>query len=229
MHCVYLTIYSGSSLPPKYEGALPPKRYIGSAKLSSVLTNNYKGSVTSKKYSKIWRDELRENLHLFKTRILSYHESGIAAREEEKRLQVKYSVVKSPMYVNMAIASPNGFFGKPNVGIEFSKETREKMRVARKGRTYEDIFGEEKAKELRESRKAQRAWNKGKETDPKTVAKLKESIKGMFFITNGIEDRKVKHESDIPEGWRRGRTNGVKHCPSGWNKGLPAWNKGMKR
>lgn len=229
MHCVYLTICRGVDLGTKYpDSNIVPHRYIGSAKTINVL-EGYHGSVTSKKFAKRWNDEIKKNPHKFKTRILSHHTDDISAKEAEKLLQIKYDVVKSPVYVNMALASPNGYFGKPNKGIEFSKETRDRMAKARKGRTYEEIFGYEKAKELREARRNQQAWNKGTKTPEEHVMKAKESRKGMFFITDGISDRKVRTEDDIPEGWRRGRTNGVQHCPAGWNKGIPAWNKGMKK
>ena len=41
-------------------------------------------------------------------------------------------------------------------GIEFSTETKQKMSEARKGKTWEEIFGVEKAKQIREDRKQPR-------------------------------------------------------------------------
>lgn len=211
-YAVYIIVYHGDKLPPKTKNSIiSPRRYIGSSKLSNILDNNYLGSVTSKKYSKTWLNETKINPSLFKIRILSIHETDILAREEEKRLQIKHSVVKSSLYVNLAIASPNGYFGKPDTGRKFSEETKIKMANVRKGRTYEEIYGEEKAKELKEKRILQVPYNKGKKTDQIYVEKAKASRKGLFFITNGIIDRKIKDEKYIPDGWRKGRTNGVRN------------------
>ena len=129
-YAVYLIIYSGNKLSFKSKNSLiTPRRYIGSSKLSNI-SNGYLGSVASKKYSKIWLKETRENPALFKLRILSIHDDDVLAREEEKRLQIKYDVVKSDLYVNLSLASPNGYFGKPDIGRKFSDETKEKMAIS---------------------------------------------------------------------------------------------------
>lgn len=109
-HVVYMTIYFGTKFPPKFRKALHgPRRYIGSCKIENIA-KGYRGSVASKKYSDMWRTEVRTNPHLFKTRVLSYHEDDTSARMEEKRLQKKYKVVKSETYFNLALASPQRFF-----------------------------------------------------------------------------------------------------------------------
>lgn len=209
LYAVYMIVYFGNKLPKKSSHSLKtPRRYIGSSKASNI-NKGYLGSVTSKKYSKTWFQESKTNPDVFKIKILSYHDSDVLAREEEKRLQIKYDVVKSDLYVNLALASPNGYFGKPDGGREFTTETRNKMSNIRKGKTYEEIFGEEKAKELKQKRKSQTPHNKGKKTDPSIIEKTKNSLKGFFFITNGVIDKKIKDENLMPDGWRRGRTNGV--------------------
>lgn len=208
-YAVYMVVYFGKALPEKTNmSCVKPRRYIGSSKLSNIQ-NGYLGSVTSKKYKNLWDIEKRNNPKLFRIRILSTHDNDVEAREAEKIIQIKHNVVKSDLYVNLSISSPRGYFGRPDTGRIFSTETKMKMSVNRKGKTYEEIFGEEKAKELREMRRNQKPHNKGKKADPEWVRKSKESMKGLFFITNGVEDRKIKDESLIPEGWKKGRTNGV--------------------
>lgn len=101
-YCVYLTLYFGDKLP---------KRYIGSTTLTRYQ-NGYNGSIKSKKYKTLYRLEQLNNKHLFKTRILSLHKSHIEAINEELRLHIKYNVVKSDEYMNMSLASPNGYFGR---------------------------------------------------------------------------------------------------------------------
>lgn len=101
MFCTYLTIYYGSLLP---------RRYVGSTSISNIHTG-YHGSVLSEEWKEIWNQELISNPHLFKTRILTLHDTREKALEKEKEIQIKYDVVKNPNYINKSLANPNGFFG----------------------------------------------------------------------------------------------------------------------
>ena len=114
--CVYLITYLGDKLPPKRTGEITPYLYLGSTLVKNIEENGYRGSVRSKKYMKIWKDEIKINPHLFSTQILSYHKTKQDAEIEEKRLQLLYKVVKSPEYINLSVAQPNGFYGKPMNG-----------------------------------------------------------------------------------------------------------------
>ena len=102
MFCVYLTCYFGDKLP---------RRYIGSTKISNIA-KGYHGSVKSKAYAIIFRNECIVNPSAFKTRILSKHNTIEEALCEELRLQIKYDAVRSAKYMNMAYAQINGFFGR---------------------------------------------------------------------------------------------------------------------
>ncbi|AHY25152.1 HNH endonuclease [Pectobacterium bacteriophage PM2] len=124
MYCTYLTIYTGSKMP---------RRYIGSTTVERIKNEGYNGSVLSKAYKYIWNKERKENPHLFKTRILSLFENSKDSLEAEKNLQVKYDVVKSPNYINMSLAQPNGFFGMSRKGIPMSEKAKELQRKQRIG------------------------------------------------------------------------------------------------
>jgi hypothetical protein len=102
MFCTYLTIYSGDKLP---------RRYIGSTATDKVF-NGYHGSVKSKRYRETWEKEIEENPSLFKTRVLTLHETREEAIQKEKELHLFYDVVKSDLYINESVAQPNGFFGR---------------------------------------------------------------------------------------------------------------------
>lgn len=124
MYCVYLTIYFGDKLP---------RRYIGSTKVERI-EQGYNGSIKSKKYKALYLEEQSENKHLFKTRILSRHDSQEDAVKEELRLHIKFNVVKSKKYMNMALASPTGCFGRdisntnhPMFNKTHSNEAKEKI------------------------------------------------------------------------------------------------------
>jgi hypothetical protein len=98
---VYLTMYLGDKLP---------KWYIDSSKKHKI-ENGYNGSVTSKKYSSIFKSEQKSNKHLFKTKIISYHKTTQESLDEELRLQKLHNVVKNPKYINMSYCQRNGFHG----------------------------------------------------------------------------------------------------------------------
>lgn len=102
-------MYKGNKLPPFY---------IESSNEASI-NSGYNGSVKSLKYKNIWEKERLENPHLFKTTCLSKrYNSSKEAQLVEKRLQKYLDVVKNPMYINMSIANPDGFFGMPVKGKE---------------------------------------------------------------------------------------------------------------
>lgn len=124
MYCTYLTIYTGNLLP---------RRYIGSTSVDRIKNEGYNGTVTSQKYKALWKSERKENRHLFRTRILSLFATDKEAREAEKILQIKYNVIKSPYYINMSLAQPNGFFGMSTKGRKMSEESKIKNRVCRLG------------------------------------------------------------------------------------------------
>ena len=102
-YVVYLTTYSGDKLP---------KFYIGSTSAKKVLSGKYFGTVRSKRYGKIFQNELKNNKQLFSIEILSYHKTRKGALLEELRLQKEKNVVISDEYFNEAYACVNGCFGR---------------------------------------------------------------------------------------------------------------------
>jgi len=108
--------------------------YIGSSTVKKV-ENGYHGSVQSKKYESIWKQELKNNPHLFKTNIVSIHDADDVARNKELNLQKKLNVVKSTMYINESYAQVNGYFGRivtgtdsPRYKVKHTDETRKKIK-----------------------------------------------------------------------------------------------------
>lgn len=139
MYCVYLTTYFGNKLPPFY---------IGSASIDRI-SKGYRGTVSSKRYKSIWKQELADNPQLFRTRIICQFASRKEALEKEKKLQMLLNVVPNNMYINQALACPNGFFGidvkgknNPMFGRSFSDESRERISSARKGKQLSDSHKE---------------------------------------------------------------------------------------
>jgi len=129
MFCTYLTIYKGSKLP---------KRYIGSTSIDKIHSG-YNGSIQSKKWKLIYREEQKNNKHLFKTRILQKFNSRTEAFGAELDLQIKYNVVKDDLYMNLSLARKNGHFGaagedNPMYGKTHTLEVKSKLSEGRKGK-----------------------------------------------------------------------------------------------
>ena len=145
---VYLTTYTGYKLPPYYIGSTSKEK----------LDAGYFGSVTSRKWKTIYKEELINNKNLFSSEVLSYHNSRQEALDEERKIQIERNVIKSSDYFNEAIAAPNGFFGRdvcgelhPMFGKTHTKESRDKISKVRLGKSYEEIHGD-KANDMRTKR-----------------------------------------------------------------------------
>lgn len=180
--CVYLTIYSGNKLPPFY---------IGSTSIVKIK-NGYHGTIKSKKYGPTWRQELKDNPHLFRTIILYTFYSRKNALYNEKLLQIQFNVVKSSKFINMAIAKVNGFFGmdvkgenNPNFGNKLSEkiihklstyerteETREKMRLSGKKKYFSE-----------EHRKNISIRNAGKRSGENSNFSKPVTINGIYYVS----------------------------------------------
>lgn len=219
MYCTYLTVYFGDKLP---------RRYIGSTTIEKV-NSGYNGSVASKKWEAVYRQEQMNNKHLFKTRILSLHESDIEAREMELKLHLKYNVVSSDLYFNESLARPNGHFGRdvsgknnPMYGKSRTGERHkggENISAALKKLYAESVRGEELKRISSERFKVNNPAS-----DPELIKKAKETwkknnrncgsknpmygkigrLKGKKLYNNGVVV-KAFIEGQQPEGWVAGR------------------------
>ena len=147
IYCTYITFYRGNKLPPFY---------IGSTSVERIL-DNYHGTVLSKEYKAIWKSELKQNPHLFETKIISTHKDRKDALAKEYKLQKFLGVVKSNLYINKSLANVNGFFGmdvkgksNPNYGKSWSMEKRilatEKQKIRFSGSNIIHIYNEDSHK-----------------------------------------------------------------------------------
>jgi hypothetical protein len=107
MFCTYLTIYSGNKLPPFY---------VGSTSVAKI-NSGYRGSVSSIEYKSIWKSELKDNPKLFRTIILSKHDTRREALDKENKLHKLIGVSNNALYINKANAIPDGKFGVNTAGI----------------------------------------------------------------------------------------------------------------
>lgn len=129
-YCTYITIYKGNLLPPFYIG------YTSIAKINA----GYNGTVTSKKYSHLWKTERKTNPELFKTVILKTFDTRLEAIEHETYIQKYFNVHKNPMYINLSIAGKyfyNDAYHLNHVYIK-TEEWRMKQSESHKGYKHKE-------------------------------------------------------------------------------------------
>jgi FAD synthase len=181
---VYLTIYSGGRLPPFYIGYSTEEK----------VGRGYNGSVTSKRYSLVWRQERREHPELFKTVILSQFDTDEEALVREEFLQRFFDVPNNPMYINMGIG--NGKFGgsgenNGKFGTHHSKETILKMSLKKKGRKRGPLSDTH--------RQAISEGLKGRKREPFSDEWKRNIGKGHLGITPSEESRQKRREANLGE------------------------------
>ena len=187
IYCTYLTVYTGNKLPPFY---------IGSSSLDKIK-DGYCGTVKSKKYKSIWQEELKYNRHLFKTKILTKHDCRKDALEKELFFQKTLSVVKSSLYINMALAQPRGYFGMNLLGIPRCEKFKRKM-IGNK-----NAFGNHKPKTTKHKENIRSALKGKIKTEEHSLA-ISKGKKGSFWWTH--KNGKTKMSKDIPGiDWKKGR------------------------
>ena len=119
IYCTYLTVYTGNKLPPFY---------LGSTSVDKI-NKGYRGSVESKNYKSIWKQELYDHPDLFKTIILTRHETRQEAMEREIVFQEAFTVARNPLYINLAHANGKFFTSGPH-----TPETKAKISAGNKGK-----------------------------------------------------------------------------------------------
>lgn len=201
MYCTYLTIYNGKKLPPFY---------IGSS-TTDKIRGGYRGSVKSRRYQELWEGESDD---MFLTIVLSTHSTREEALEEELRLHKEMDVVNSDLFTNMAVASPNGFFGmdtsgelNPYYGKRHSKETRDKMSKPRseKGKKNIGIASSKRYEDKEFKNKMLNNLEVGWEYQktPEARRKQSERSKGNKWWNDGTHQ---KFQKECPgDGWINGR------------------------
>lgn len=178
----------------------PEKYYYGFRKSSDPRNDiNYLSSSLFVK-----RAVKKFGKQFFRKKILKIFETKIEAMEHEMFLHNRLNVAFHPKFFNRYNQSRCGFNGS-----------------YLKGKTYEEILGEERAKELREKRRKD-AKNKnnsgsnnpmfGKRHSEEMKKKLSEERTGSkhptfgwFWITDGKISKKVPPGTKIPIGFKKGR------------------------
>ena len=208
-YCVYITVVNDVTLKL-------PTFYIGSSSVDRV-NNGYHGTPQSKKYKKLWKEELKRNPHNFSTHILSHHETRQEALAAELALQQEHNVVKSPAFINRSEARPNGFFGMdvrgengPFYNRTHSKESIQKMRDKHTGK----ILSTEHKYKIKESLSGTREgennpfYNLTHSEETKLILSIKSTglMKGTNWYYHPITLLRGRYTAgEQPEGYVKGK------------------------
>jgi hypothetical protein len=87
----------------------------------------------SEEYTNIWKNEIKNNPHLFKTIIIKKFKKRKDAYEKEEQIHRQLKVNKNPLYINKSIAVANGKFGSGFSGKKHTKERNKKLSEKTKG------------------------------------------------------------------------------------------------
>jgi hypothetical protein len=151
----------------------------------------------------IW---LRKLLNDNKHPIMDILESNIETRNESNELEIFY--IRYFKYIGFELTnmSSKGF------NINFTPEVREKMSIAKKGKTIENIRGDEGGKVMREEKRQLLIENNpNRSNDPEVKEKISNTLKEYFkdksnhwatgktFTEKHINNLKTSHSVDIAQ------------------------------
>lgn len=205
--CVYLTCYSGNKLPPFY---------MGSTKTVNIF-KGYRGSISSKKYKKIFNEELSTKPDLFSVEILFTFDDRVAALSRELELQKENDVVNSKWFFNESLASPNGYFGRdvsgennPAFGKRYRKVEDRSVYGAAKGTIWMNNGYRNVRIKLEKLNEAIEqgffvGYIKGTTNLNRRGIKFKKTWAGKYkMITDGNINKKILVSEQVPDGWYPG-------------------------
>lgn len=165
---VYLTTYYGNKMP---------MFYIGYS--YNVKERKYYGTPSSKQYKNIWKEELKNNPQLFKIKILKEFSNNIKqAKKYETYIQSFYNVHKNSLFINMCIQHENYY------SIAMTEENKKLLSKLYKDKTYEEIYGIERAENEKYKRKIS---NTGK---TRTKEQIEKMVLSKLGFTHSEETKK---------------------------------------
>ena len=177
------------------------------------LNDGYVGSG-----KRLWYSINKYGKENFKLEILEMLPDRSSLKEREKQL-VNENILKDPMCLNLKTGGEGGFVNDEHkkkfleIGKKNLIEGTKKVKELQKNENWKKFF----LSKVREGhKKIKHNTFTGKKHSEETKKKIgyTNSLKqngennsqyGTMWITNGIENKKIKKETDIPQGWYKGR------------------------
>lgn len=194
------------------------KYYIG-IHTTDNLNDGYIGSG-----KKLWYSINKYGKENFKCEILEILPDRSSLIEREKEM-VNEELLDDPMCMNLTVGGGDGFYhinkngmnNKSNQFILGGKASAEKLKNDVEYRNRHREWVRKNAKRLYEEGKFKPINWTGKKHTLETIEKMKQSKFGhglgstnsqfgTCWITNGIENKKIKRNDSLPDGWELGRT-----------------------
>jgi hypothetical protein len=190
------------------------KFYVGMHSTDN-LNDGYLGS------GKRLRRSIRKNgIENFKLEILEFLSDRSSLKAREKEL-VNEDLLKDPMCMNLQIGGGGGFHNQNHRNNFFKaaalKDKTKNIKAAiclHDRRKSDDAFDKRWKKIISDSLIGRKTWL-GKKHSEECKRKIgdanrnkigeKNSQYGTVWITNGTENKKIKKEENIPDGWYKGR------------------------
>lgn len=208
IYCTYIIVYTGNKLPPFY---------IGSTSLDKIH-NGYMGTVSSKQYRSLYKQELQLNRHLFTAHILTLHETRKQALERENKFHRSLNVINNCLYINKMYASGSGLVLSGANNPFYGKQHTEKTK-ATIGRYSKERMTSSRAKQMRSKSSSSFKGKKHSEESNQKMRKARPRSQNKTFYTNGKQTIRIDPHIDPPEGFWKGRTfqttKGFRRCTNG--------------
>uniref|UniRef100_A0AAU8HY95 HNH endonuclease n=1 Tax=Rhizobium phage LG08 TaxID=3129229 RepID=A0AAU8HY95_9CAUD len=166
-HCVYITYYFGDKLPPFY---------IGKGIISRIEENGYRGSPSLNGF----KEELKENPHLFAIKVMNIFKTDREAREEETLVQKHFSVHKSDLFINRAIYDGKCYYNPK--GIKASEETKKRISSSLTGLKQSEDTKRKRSASMRGKNKGRKLGPVSSETKMKISNKNRGKGKKSFML-----------------------------------------------
>ena len=208
---MYYTIYQITNL-------INSKTYIGKH-ITKDIDDSYMGS------GKLLRAAINKyGIENFEKQILYVFETEEEMNSKERELVTEEFCLRKDTY-NLCVGGHGGFsyINRNKLNNENKNKNEISIKVSKKLRGRTNKKASERLKQRHKDGLVKYDTFTGKTHSQETKKKISSALKGKavneknsqygtMWITNGQENKKVKKDSSIPQGWYKGRKSQVSKC-----------------
>jgi len=198
-HIMAFGMGRGNVRKKRNNGWIPSSRQLEEARIASVIgsTGRIRTNETKKKIGDFHRGKVESEETKEKKRIAHL---GKKLSEETKQKLREINLGNTHSLGKKHSEETKAKMSKWQIGKKLSEETKQKIGKASLGRT--SMLGKKHSEETKQ--KISEA-KRGKKLSEDHKQKMSESRLGKQWITNGIDNRMINQEEELPIGWRYGR------------------------